>query len=230
MVFLKELPIIISIIFLPLICHAGYLTYQSQKIEQHEIVKITSLPTGELYFTLPNYYQNIQETEKIPLLKYDKSKLSYEELYKMVEDIVFSLPKIRNTDNFIKLVVETAIVESDGGYYFDIKNKGGLGITQVNYKSAKEVLKLLKKYHTPILESVDMYRDDNLSLKENLIHNVHFNLAMCVAFYYVKKGDRIYQLVSSEYDRARVWKKVYNTHEGVGTTRQYLKRVRNYTD
>lgn len=159
-------------------------------------------------------------------LHYEGSRLSYQEMSDIASQVIAKLPSIKSTPEVVKLITETAIAESDGGYFINTKGVGGLGITQVNYKTAKYLLSCLDENDLAVL---NQFRDDSLSLKDNLIHNLYFNMAMCALYYYHRKSDQIYHAKSIQ-DRASLWKEAYNTSEGKGTPSLYIKRVRSYQE
>ena len=186
------------------------------KIDYNKPIRF--LETQDMCYTAEEPTSKIQFTRK---------KLSYEEMSEIAKDVVEQLPKIKSTPEVIKLLTETAITESDGGYYINTKGMGGLGITQVNYETAKYLLTKLKDSDIRVL---DRLKDDSLSLKENLTYNLHFNMAMCALYYYHRKSNRIYRRIKSIDGRANLWKEVYNTSEGSGTPDTYKNRVRSYQE
>lgn len=159
---------------------------------------------------------------------YRKQRMSYKKLYSIVENILIDIPELKPTEDFIKLIVETIIAESDGGWYFDIKKFGGLGIAQFNYKTAEYLLSILKSRKEEIYDTLESYRKEELTLRENLIHNINFNVAMCAVYYYHRRGKQLYKEIGTIDKRANLWKRVYNTEEGIGTPELYKQRVNMY--
>lgn len=157
-----------------------------------------------------------------------KESIPYKELYNHVKKIISQLPEIQDKENLIKLIVETAIVETCGGKYYDVTNQGGLGITQINIESARKLLEFLSKEKPQLYDIVESYRDKSLSFRENLINNLTYNLALCILYYYWNEGKYLYKQINSLRDRAFLWKRTYNTVKGKGTPYAYIQRVQYY--
>lgn len=162
-------------------------------------------------------------------LIYEKTRFSYNELEKMVKTIISTLGEIKKTNNFISLIVETLIVETDGGYYYDTDDLGGLGIAQVNYKTAQLLLDELKKENPNLYHRVQSLKVENLTLRQNLIHNMAYNISLCCLYYHMRKGNSVHKLIKTKGDRASLWKEIYNTSLGKGTAEIYVQRVNSYS-
>jgi len=118
------------------------------------------------------------------------------------------------------LLIETAVVESDAGIY--INCMGNYGHYQIRGTSGKELITDLKSQYPDIYQIVMKHFNKQLSLKDNLIQNLDFSTALCVAYYCTKLKDPEKQLSTVE-SRAATWKKLYNTYRGAGTVSKYIK-------
>lgn len=161
-------------------------------------------------------------------LLHEKQSLDYDYLYDTAKKVVDRIPEIKSKHSVVQLIVETAIAETHGGLNFDAKNYGGLGITQMNYNTVQEMLANLSKTKPHIHKAIELFRDENLSLRENIIYNLDYNMALCIGYYYYRKGDNLYNLVNTKHDRANLWKEAYNTYLGKGTPEIYKARVTKY--
>lgn len=126
----------------------------------------------------------------------------------------------RHSDAYRLLLIETAVVESDAG--IDVNCMGNYGHYQIRGTSGKELLSDLKVQYPDIYQIVMKHFNGRLSLKDNLIHNLDFSTALCVAYYCTKIKDPDNQLATLE-SRAATWKKLYNTYKGAGTVSKYIK-------
>jgi len=171
--------------------------------------------------------QNNNEPNVIYLSK--KRMIPYKDLQTTTYEILEFLPHIRPDKNFISLVVETLITETHGGLNYRTKNLGGLGIAQVNYKTAQYLMDILKKDNDKeVFPAIKSLYNKSMTLEENLIHNLSFSVAICATYYWKRIGNNIYNGTSTIEQRAVIWKEVYNTHLGAGTVEAYLSRVKSY--
>lgn len=128
-----------------------------------------------------------------------------------------------------KLVFETAAVESDLGHWkADEKYSGSYyGTYQLGIKTAKAALAWLKENDRQAWHFVNGLMDNRMSLKENLKKNLSYSTALTFG-YYLATGVRDREL-SSVRQRARVWKRYYNTYAGKGTVTAYLNKVKRHS-
>lgn len=172
------------------------------------------------------YSSNIEKINPKDFCFFDNQKFSYDYLYKLVQKIIKQLPEINSSPNLIKLIVETAIVETNGGLFLTSTSKGGLGLTQINFKTAQFLQEKLKD--TTYYIFMEKFRDKDLSLRENLIYNIGYNIAMCINYYFLLKKEDVYTQIDTLDKRAYLWKQVYNTESGIGSTEIFIKRVKSF--
>lgn len=235
--FLIVVPILVAInLTLIYLIHSSYQNVRRSTAHLYSTmyaphyIKI-SIPREDMVgkYVKPNFSLCIRNEPEVEYhMIFEKQKLDYDHLFELTKQIATEIPEIRSEENFIKLIVETAIAETFGGLFFDTTNQGGLGLTQVNYQTAKDLLLLLSKTKPNIHEKVMTYFKTNLSLKENLIHNLSFNIAMCISYYYFNVGDSLYSHINSLDKRANLWKTIYNTPLGKGTPELYIQRVKEF--
>lgn len=132
------------------------------------------------------------------------------------------MPHVRTTQASVKLIVETAITESDMGRVLVLGDN--YGALQIQEATAKHVISYLKSEHEDIHAAVENLRDKKQSLRWNLTHNIPYQIAMSITCYWHKLPNYAEHIASRE-DRATLWKSVYNTRLGKGTVEKYEKRV-----
>ena len=153
-------------------------------------------------------------------------QLDHSLVSKITSEVVSNLELVPQTPEFKHLVFETMIVETLMGKsnYIRAAKRNNFGIAQIRPETAKDVLKNIKKKNINDYYYIISLKNSNLSLKQNLLSNVHFSIAICAEFYALKKIKRL----DSKHLRAQVWKRFYNTKKGSGTVDAYVKRVTNY--
>lgn len=156
-----------------------------------------------------------------------KKRISSSDMTKITKNVFKQLPHIRTTDANVALIVETAIAESSGGYYID-EGTGDLGILQIRVNTATDLLKWLSVTHPDIRSSILAFRNDKLSMRDNLKHNIPFSIAVAITEYWRKAGPDYHHHISSVTDRGIMWTSVYNTSKGKGTVNKYIARVQQY--
>ena len=127
----------------------------------------------------------------------------------------------------IFLITETAIAESQGGYFVS-NATGDYGMFQIRINTAKSLFEWLRNNHRDVYEAINKFRDTDMSLEDNLQYNVPFGIAVCASEYWRKAGPELYKYIKSMEDRAKLWKSVYNTKCGKGTVNAYLSRNTQY--
>lgn len=147
--------------------------------------------------------------------------LNLDHLKQIARDISNNYSYGANKDDLYKMLLETAIVETNAGQaVMDIKRKFGRSIMQFDEIGYKEALRMRNlKANKDFQNDVDAgYMSDNLQL------NPEF--AMYLArFYYLSKNDSI---PSSLEGRAAYWKKYYNTVFGAGNPTKYIQLIQTH--
>lgn len=122
----------------------------------------------------------------------------------------------------VELIMETAAAESMGGKFaVPYRLKGQHGIFQITKTSAEDTLKWLICRKPANYEFIMSFFDNQMSFRDNLEYNVEFSAAVCLAIYkrMAPRAD-----ITTRMKRAALWKRVYNTSAGAGTTEAYLAR------
>ena len=155
--------------------------------------------------------------------KLDVAKLKYE-----IYQISKTLPNIRYSKNLSNLIIETIAVETNLGQANYLKNDHitkNYGLGQFVLSTAKHILKTKKKSDLKTYNAMMTYYDHSMDLKDNVRKNVKFTIALQLE-YYSMCDKNLLTKISTVHDRARVWKKHYNTYHGTGTVNQYVACVR----
>ena len=158
---------------------------------------------------------------------YGRSKLDTARLQYEIFSVAQSLPDIRYSLYLSDLVLETMAVETGLGsadYIKADKRSHNYGICQFVLSTAKYVMAHTSKADKPVLMT---YYDSSLSLVDNLRTNVRFNIALCLEYYFMRDKN-LHAKIKTRPERAKVWKKLYNTSAGVGSAKGYLVTVARY--
>lgn len=160
--------------------------------------------------------------------KLDISKLKYE-----IYQISKTLPNIQYSKNLANLIIETIAVETNLGQANYLKNDHitkNYGLGQFVLSTAKHILKVKKKSDIKTYNAMMKYYDHSMSLKDNVRKNVKFTIALQIEYYHMCDKN-ILSKISTVRDRAKVWKKHYNTYHGSGSVESYIacvnKRLKN---
>lgn len=143
-----------------------------------------------------------------------------EKLDGLIMAVLSRLPHIPNTGHQRALLRETALAETQGGYFQTrYRSKCDLGVFQIQEVTAACTLKWVKATHPDVYTALKSLESKDKSLRENLEYNVAFSCAVAATYYWrVAPGADI----STREKRARLWKRVYNTEKGRGTVGHYL--------
>lgn len=147
------------------------------------------------------------------------------QLYDIIEELFEDL-ELPYSDKVVDMLIETACVESNCGTYLKQINGPACGIFQIEPKTAQDVYDnyiIFRQHYVDIYNKLFI---KSLSLKQNLIYNLAFQIFICRLIYL-----RIKEAIpDNTKDRANYWKKYYNTKLGKGTTQDYISKVRKYYD
>ena len=138
-------------------------------------------------------------------------------------DSILQGKKIETNRPLIKLIYETGIVES--GYRVRKQCKGpALGYWQMEPTTAWDILKNYVMYNKDLYDIIFPYisikHTDMRALKHLLQYNNIFGLLMTYIHY---KRTMHGEPIDTRMERAKVWKKYYNTRYGKGTIEKYMK-------
>lgn len=136
---------------------------------------------------------------------------------------------IPNNEHTVALILETSAVESSRG--IDMIQKGGgpaRGLLQMEPATEKWLKKWLKKNHPSIYQEVIHFYNNKKDATWNRTYNVPYQIAMSTAYYWHKCGDKLFSLITTRENRAKVWKQYYNTMKGKGTISKYHKKSEKY--
>ena len=156
-------------------------------------------------------------------------QLNYNKLKNTVIYVINKLPNLDASKNRLTdLVLETFIVETHLGKsnYAESAKRNNFGIAQIRADTAEDVLKILRKDKKTYNELMSFY-NFNISLRDNLLYNVKFSIAMCSEYYYLRNSN-LYNEIHTLRHRAKQWKKNYNTYKGAGSVQIYVDRVEKF--
>ena len=181
------------------------------------------------------FYINVKETPKVKveILKHSGGRqLKHSEVKETVTNVLENLDNLNhiNQTNLRDLVLETMIVETLVGkskYDYSSTNYRNYGIAQIRTETAKDVLDWLQRKDPNTYTKVVSLMNPKVSLKQNLLYNVPFSIAIC-AEYYFRRNANLHLDIQTVESRAKQWKKNYNTYKGLGTEEIYCQRVQNY--
>ena len=146
--------------------------------------------------------------------------MNNKQLYDAIYNILLSL-KLYSNDSIVKMIFETACVESNCGEYIKQINGPACGIFQIEPNTAQDIIDNYIKYRSRYKDLFDMLYIKTFTLPQNLKYNLAFSVFMCRMFY-MRIKESIPNTVEK---RAEYWKKYYNTEQGKGTTTEYIRKV-----
>lgn len=155
-------------------------------------------------------------------------ELNHYEMRETIKAVVDIFDIIENKEKIEKLIYETMIVETRLGkakYDYASNNYRNYGIAQIRTETAQDLKNYLKNNNKKDYINLMSLYDRNHSEKDNLLYNVPYSIAVC-GLYYIRRDKNISYKINSLSDRAKAWKKHYNTYKGLGTVAIYQKRVK----
>ena len=120
-------------------------------------------------------------------------------------------------DNAYNLILETVTVETALGKINDRTIYAGMGICQFDKVPFQRIKDKSMRFRKLILRKLGV--DIKLVQWEHLRYNTFLSLLFC-RLYYIAVQDEIPATIE---DRARYWKKYYNSYLGKGTPEHYLE-------
>lgn len=151
----------------------------------------------------------------------NKEKLS-ETIYAIMRKL-----KINENKDFHDLIMETCAVETDFGFIVKQTKGPALSIYQILPSTFRYILNDIKKKDKNQYKRIMNLYDNRYGDTYNYIYNVPFTTAICM-MYYVNTVKNLEDKIKTRTDRAKVWKKYYNTEGGKGTVDIYLKRTNDH--
>lgn len=168
---------------------------------------------------------------KILIFSHNGGKeLNHEHMKETIKAVIDKFDIIKNKQNIEKLIYETVIVETRMGkakYDYASKNYHNYGLAQIRVETAEDLKHFLKKNKPLDYKNLMSLRNNRYSEKDNLLYNVPYSIAVC-GLYYIRRDKNIQYKINTLSDRAKAWKKHYNTYKGMGTVAIYEKRVKEY--
>ena len=149
--------------------------------------------------------------------------MNSKQLHDAIYNILLSL-KLYSNASIVKMIFETACVESNCGEYIKQINGPACGIFQIEPNTAQDIIDNYIKYRSRYKDIFDMLYIKAFTLSQNLKYNLAFSVFMCRMFY-MRIKESIPNTVEK---RAEYWKKYYNTEQGKGTTTEYIRKVGKY--
>lgn len=126
-----------------------------------------------------------------------------------------------NPDTLAKMLLETAIVETDGAQaYMDTARKYGRSVMQIDEIGYKEALRVRALRNCPAFET----EIQKGYLSEELQRNPRFAMFLARMIYLGKSTP----IPATLGERAAYWKRFYNTIYGAGSAEHYLRLVKKH--
>lgn len=160
----------------------------------------------------------------------DRSYLDPSKLYTIVDETIREFDIDIHHRNNLNLIFETLIAETKAGqfsYSKAAKKYKNYGIAQMKLTNAeflKSYIKNVSKHDYHILMNL---RNNDKSEEWNLMNNIRYSVALCLIHYY-QRDKNISKKAHCLEQRAKIWKKHYNTIKGKGTPEKYILRVQNF--
>ena len=159
------------------------------------------------------------------------NSIKKEQLERTIMAVLLRLPKTTSDYSAVQLLMETCAVETHRGVHVtQLKDGPARGIYQMEINTIDDTLTWMKKYHKDQYKAVQVFYNKKESQEWNYRHNVPWQTAMAISYYWRMCGgnDTIKNAVSVD-DRASLYKKVWNTHKGATTIATYHERVKLYS-
>lgn len=126
------------------------------------------------------------------------------------------------------LLLETAAAESRLGHFnVSYALKGQYGIFQITSLTAKDTLAWLKKKNFSLYDKIEQRSYKTEDILYNLKYNVEYGACIAALIYYRMAPNA---KIGTREERARVWKRIYNSSLGSGTEQGYLIRCKECLD
>ena len=160
----------------------------------------------------------------------DRSYLDPSKLYTIVDETIIEFDIDIHHRNNLNLIFETLIAETKAGqfsYTKAAKKYKNFGIAQMKLTNAeflKRYIKNVSKHDYNILMNL---RNNNRSEEWNLMNNTRYSVAFCLIHYY-QRDKNVSKKAHCLEQRAKIWKKHYNTYKGLGEPEYYVERVQKY--
>ena len=160
----------------------------------------------------------------------DRSYLDPSKLYTIVDETIREFDIDIHHRNNLNLIFETLIAETKAGqfsYTKAAKKYKNYGIAQMKLTNAeflKRYIKNVSKHDYNILMNL---RNNNRSEEWNLMNNTRYSVALCLIHYY-QRDKNVSKKAHCLEQRAKIWKKHYNTYKGLGEPEYYVERVQKY--
>lgn len=134
----------------------------------------------------------------------------------------------RGHSGYVDLLMETCAAETLLGEIVRQRNGPALGIFQMLRTTERDTLAWLKRRFPEVYIEVRSFYNRRKSAEWNLTKNVPYSAAVSTAYYWRRCGDALAGLLETRDNRARVWKKYYNTYLGKGTVSGYIEKSERY--
>ena len=175
-------------------------------------------------------YENSSNNTKIIVWSWQGgNSVKKEQLEQTINAVLSRLDHIPHDKNLVALLMETAAVESHRGKYMTQLNDGpARGIYQMEYNTIIDTLAWLKKSYNDVYRSVQSFYNKNESELWNYCYNVPWQTAMAITYYWRFGGTDIVNLCETRYDRALLYKLIWNTKNGKTTLDKYFRDTETY--
>lgn len=157
-------------------------------------------------------------------------RLNTKHLTSTIEAVLQRMPNVKSSKKFTALILETFLIETDLGladFEKAANRQRNYGIAQFTIPTAKDMIKYLRKTRKDVYRAVMSMYDRKLSLKDNLMRNTPFSIALCAQLYLRCIPD-IHPNIHTVKQRATAWKVYYNSIYGKGSINKYISKVTTF--
>lgn len=151
-----------------------------------------------------------------------------DQLKQTIYAVIERLPMIPNEESLVDLLLETCATESHRGKYVQQMHGPAIGIYQMEPNTLHDTLDWLKHNHIDIYTSVQQFYEKSQTLEWNYKHNVPWQTALAVSYYWRMCGDTLVNITIDLPARAAVYKRWWNTIAGAASIDKYLRDCEIY--
>lgn len=155
--------------------------------------------------------------------------LDHDNFIGTIAAVVERLHFVDNNNNIVKLVLETAAIESDFGHNISPRSRSK-GVFQFHTKTVKYLENEVFKKKPELAADVHKFYNKGKTLTWNIRYNLPYQIALTLAYYHVRAGSDLDSKITTQVARFQVYKKFFNTPLGASTQKTYREKSDNYVD
>lgn len=137
--------------------------------------------------------------------------LNVNQLRSMIKKVVKYLDE-NNVNGYTELILTTAIIESNNGYFFKQVKGPALGVFQMEPFTEKCIWDNYLKYNVKLKKKIEHLRGNSINGLSQLETNISYAIAMTYAHY--KRTRKNIPNINNKLELVKFHKKYYNTEKG----------------